>query len=273
MNNIPDKSVDMILCDLPYGVTAKCKWDVIIPLNDYIPVEIRAKRTFLNIDKFISWCYMQEKMNYKEAISYFNENKKNGLWTQYNRIIKDNGAICLFGSEPFSTYLRLSNLKMYKYDWYFIKEKGKGHLNAKKQPLRSVENICIFYKNQPIYNPQFKQGSPYKKINCSKNNLNKGVYGTTNDSFNTVNSSGKRYPTTDLYFTSVQRTLHPSQKPVPLCEYMIKTYTNEGDIVLDNCMGSGSTGVAALKLHRKFIGIELYENFFEISKDRIIVMK
>ena len=224
MKDIPDKSIDMILCDLPYGTT-QCKWDIIIPFDK--------------------------------------------LWEQYNRVIKDNGAIVLFGSEPFSSNLRLSNIKNYKYDWYFIKEKGKGHLNAKKQPLRSVENICVFYKKQPIYNPQFKPGLPYTKVNCSKNKFNKGVYGKTNESYDSINVDGKRYPTTDLYFTSVQRTIHPSQKPVALLEYLVKTYTNEGETVLDNCMGSGSTGVACVNTNRKFIGIELNKNYFNIAKQRI----
>lgn len=190
------------------------------------------------------------------------------IWKRLNKLIKPSGAIALFGSEPFSSFLRCSNIKDYKYDWYWRKEKGKGHLNAKKMPLKSVETISVFYKSLPTYNPQFEQGEPYKKINCSKTKLNKGVYGKTNESHDTI-SNGKRYPKTDLYFTSVQRTLHPTQKPVELLEYLIKTYTNEDDIVLDFTMGAGSTGVACINTNRKFIGIELDENYFNIATKRI----
>lgn len=168
------------------------------------------------------------------------------MWKRINKLIKPNGAIVLFGSEPFSSRLRMSNIKNYKYDWYWRKEKGKGHLNAKKMPLKSVETISIFYKKPPIYNPQFAIGEPYKKINCSKNKLNKGIYGETKESYNFINT-GIRYPKTDLFFTSVQRTLHPTQKPVALLEYLIKTYTNEGELVLDFTMGSGSTRSCYIK--------------------------
>lgn len=227
MDNISNKSIDMILADLPYGTT-NCKWDVVIPFDK--------------------------------------------LWEQYNRIIKDNGAIVLFGSEPFGSVLRMSNIKNYKYDWYWRKEKGKGHLNAKKMPLKSVETISVFYKKLPIYNPQMTVGEPYKKINCNKNSLNKGVYGTVASSWDSYNN-GERYPKTDLYFKSVQRTFHPTQKPIELLEYLIKTYTNEGDLVLDNCMGSGSCGVATLNTNRKFIGIELDDKYFNIAKERMELIK
>ena len=190
------------------------------------------------------------------------------LWERLNKLIKENGAIVLFGSEPFSSYLRISNIQKYKYDWYWRKEKGKGHLNAKKMPLKSVETISIFYNKPPIYNPQFGVGKPYVKRNCNKNTLNKGVYGTIQESCDTYND-GKRYPKTDIYFKSVQRTVHPTQKPIELMEYLVKTYTNEDETVLDFAMGSGSTGVACLNTNRKFIGIELDEKYFEIAKKRI----
>lgn len=229
MKFIDDKSIDMILCDLPYGTTA-CKWDSIIPFEP--------------------------------------------LWEQYERIIKDNGVIVLFGSEPFSSILRMSNIKNYKYDWYWIKEKGKGQLNAKKMPLKSVETISVFYKKPPIYNPQFLNGKPYNKLNCNKNNLNKGVYGNMNVSMDTVNS-GYRYPKTDIYFTSVQRTIHPTQKPVELCEYFINTYTNEGSLILDNCIGSGTTAEACIRTNRNFIGFDNGKDdktgrwWVDIANDRI----
>lgn len=190
------------------------------------------------------------------------------MWERINKLIKSNGAICLFGSEPFASALRMSNIKKYKYDWYWIKEKGKGHLNAKKMPLKSVETISVFYNSPPTYNPQFEKGLPYQKINCSKSKLNKGVYGKTKESYDTINN-GVRYPKTNLYFKSVQRTVHPTQKPVELLEYLIKTYTSENEIVLDFTMGSGSTGVACLNTNRKFIGIELDDKYFDIAKNRI----
>ena len=224
MYNIPNKSIDMILCDLPYGTT-QCKWDSVIPFDK--------------------------------------------LWQHYNRIIKDNGIIALFGSEPFASHLRMSNTKSYKYDWYWIKEKGKGHLNAKKMPLKSVETISIFYNKPPTYNPQFSIGLPYIKLNCNKNSLNKGVYGKVNESNDTINESGKRYPKTDIHFKSVQRTQHPTEKPIELLEYLIKTYTDEGESVLDNCIGSGSTAIACINTGRNYIGYELDKTYYDIALNRI----
>ena len=193
----------------------------------------------------------------------------NELWECIDQIKKDASTpIIIFGQEPFSSFVRMSNIELYKYDWYWIKEKGKGHLNAKKMPLKSVETISVFYNSPPTYNPQFEKGLPYQKINCSKSKLNKGVYGKTKESYDTINN-GVRYPKTNLYFKSVQRTVHPTQKPVELLEYLIKTYTSENEIVLDFTMGSGSTGVACLNTNRKFIGIELDDKYFDIAKNRI----
>lgn len=220
MKDIPDKSIDMILCDLPYGTTA-CKWDTIIPFQP--------------------------------------------LWEQYNRIIKDNGAIVLFGSEPFSSQLRMSNLKMYRYDWIWEKAKATLFTQCKKRPLNANEIISVFYKKQPTYNPQMEKGKPYKgrkKIKQSE----EWFFGTIRN-----DNNGTRYPRTVIKFKSGDRDgkLHPTQKPVDLLEYLIKTYTNKGEIVLDSCMGSGSTGVACKHTNRRFIGIELDENYFEIAKKRI----
>lgn len=230
MKDIPDESIDMILCDLPYGMSA-CKWDIIIPFDK--------------------------------------------LWREYNRIIKDNGAICLFGLEPFSSKLRISNLDFYKYDWIWRKPRGTGHLNAKKQPLRDVENISVFYKKQCIYNPQFTKGEPYSSLKGGKTAkvsesgvttygkfMNGAEYRNDNDGF--------RYPKQVIEFGVVERnTVHPTQKPVALLEYLIRTYTNENDTILDSCMGSGSTGIAALNTNRNFIGMELDENYFQIAEKRI----
>ena len=188
------------------------------------------------------------------------------LWEQYNRIIKDNGAIVLFGAEPFSSHLRLSNLKNYKYDWVWEKERGTGFLNAKKQPLRIIENILVFYKKQCVYTPQMV-GSE-KRV---KKRLNKPQT-TDNYSFSMqpVKSEYKgRYPTNYLMFNRDKTKIHPTQKPVALLEYLIKTYSNEGELVLDNCAGSGSTGVACQNLKRKYILMEKEEKYYNISKERL----
>lgn len=220
MKDIPDKSIDMILCDLPYGTTV-CKWDTIIPFDK--------------------------------------------LWEQYNRIIKDNGAIVLFGNEPFSSQLRLSNLKNYKYDWVWDKKRGSNFATVKIRPFNSFENIMVFYKKQPTYNPQMWKSTPYT---CNQGYVGEAKQtGLYRDNVITVNN-GDRYPLTILSF-SKEAGLHPTQKPVALLEYLIKTYTNEGGVVLDNCMGSGSTGVACVNTNRNFIGIELDENYFKIAKERI----
>ena len=223
MKDIPDKSVDCIITDLPYGTT-QCKWDTIIPFEP--------------------------------------------LWKQYNRIIKDNGAIVLFGTEPFSSHLRLSNLKNYKYDWIWDKVKGTGFLNAKRQPMRNHELISVFYKKQCTYNPQKTYGHKMKKSYRSKD-LQTDVYGEMKNDY--TYESTERYPRSiQVFSTDTQNSsLHPTQKPVALIEYLIKTYTNDGELVFDSCRGSGTTGVACINTNRRFIGIELDNNYFEIAKNRI----
>ena len=230
MKNIPDGSVDLVLCDLPYGTT-DCAWDTILPLNL--------------------------------------------LWNQYERIIKNDGAIVLFGSEPFSSSLRISNLKLYKYDWVWDKIQGANFLNVKYQPLKNVENIMVFSKGritngkrEPIkYNPQGVQTTNILKTNCADY---KGSFGSSSVKKGKVYmSTGTGYPKCILQFQKDKSAFHPTQKPVALLEYLIKTYTNEGDVVLDNCMGSGSTGVACVNTNRHFIGIELDEGYFNIAKKRI----
>ena len=220
MKQVPDKSIDLILCDLPYGTT-KCKWDVVIPFDK--------------------------------------------LWAQYNRIIKDNGAIVLFGNEPFSSQLRLSNLKNYKYDWVWDKKRGSNFATVKIRPFNSFANIMVFYKKQPTYNPQMWKSTPYT---CKQGYVGVAKQtGLYRDDVITVNN-GDRYPLTILSF-SKETGLHPTQKPVALLEYLIKTYTNEGDTVLDNCMGSGSTGVACKNTNREFIGMELDEKYYKIACERL----
>ena len=268
MKEIPSKSVDMILCDLPYQVT-KNKWDIIIPMNDYVIINDEV----LEKDKF----YLQQFMKgltKKEIDKIWKENKQEGLWSHYNRVVKDNGAILLFGQDIFSAQLINSNLKMYKYKWFWKKDRPSGFLNAKKMPLKDVEEILVFYKKCPIYNPQFWEGIPlhgmgtkYKEGNLGNNNYGKFA-SHTNPSANREGDT-KKCPRQVLEFKRPHPPIFPTQKPVDLCEYLIKTYTNEGDLVLDNCMGSGSTGVACKNLNRRFIGIELNSETFNLAKDRI----
>ena len=193
------------------------------------------------------------------------------MWEQLNRIIKPNGAIVLFGSEPFSSALRMSNIKNYKYDWVWEKSRPIGFLNVKKMPLKNIETISIFYKKIPTYNPQGVVKIDKKKVNDnSKNGNNKtGLSGHNGGKMNgEYIQEYTNYPKQILSFPS-ERGLHPTQKPIALMEYLIKTYTNENETVLDFTMGSGSTGVAAKNTNRKFIGIEQDENYFNISKERI----
>jgi len=191
------------------------------------------------------------------------------MWEQLNRIIKPNGAIVLFGSEPFSSALRMSNIKNYKYDWIWEKSKATNFLNAKKQPLRAKENILIFYKKQPTYNPQMTKGKSYNK-GIRKEQSEDDVYGSFNQT--EVKSEGDRYPRDVMYFKTAEsegKTFHKTQKPVALMEYLIKTYTNENETVLDFTMGSGTTMVACKNLNRNGIGIEKDENYFKIAQERI----
>lgn len=263
MKDIPDKSVDMILCDLPYGTTQN-KWDSVIPLNDYV----------LFNDKKIEKTeyYMTQALNglnKKDIDSEWKKNKIDGIWTHYNRIIKDNGAIVLFAQTPFDKVLGNSNLKMLKYEWIWEKTTATGHLNAKKMPMKAHENILVFYKKLPVYNPQKTYGHTpvhsYTKYQDDGSNYGKTAVGISGG------GSTERYPrSVQVFKTDKQKcALHPTQKPVSLCEFLIKTYTNENDIVLDNTMGSGTTGIACINTNRKFIGIELEENYFNISINRI----
>ena len=190
------------------------------------------------------------------------------MWEQLKRIIKPNGAIVLFGGEPFSSLLRCSNLKMFKYDWVWEKSKATGFLNSKKQPLRAHEIISVFYSKQPTYNPQMINGESYNK-GVRKEQTENDVYGRFNQV--EVKSDGLRFPRSVQYFKTAESEggFHKTQKPVALLEYLIKTYTQENETVLDFTMGSGSTLVAAKNTNRNAIGIELDEKYFEIAKTRI----
>jgi len=182
----------------------------------------------------------------------------------YERIIKDNGAIVLFSQMPFSAELVHSNLKLFKYEWIWQKDNGTGFLNAKKMPLKIHENILVFYKRLPLYNPQMRIGFKPYKCKQGRHSTNYGAY----EQGHITESNGERYPIDIIKFKK-DAGLHPTQKPVELLEYLIKTYTNENETVLDNCMGSGSTGVACINTNRNFIGYELDEKYFEIAEKRL----
>ena len=226
MKRIPDKSVDSIITDHPYGIT-KLKWDSIIPLDR--------------------------------------------LWEQYNRIIKDNGAIVLFGQEPFSSQLRMSNIKNFKYDWYWEKERLTNIAQVKKRAGKTVETISVFYNKQCTYNPQMQKHKGDKRTNKVKNGkLGELVDGGTKK-VKEYNDTGWRYPTQVLKFKRdiLTSNLHKTQKPLALVEFLVRSYTNEGDTVLDSCMGSGTTAIACLNTERNFIGFELNKEYFEIAQNRI----
>ena len=193
------------------------------------------------------------------------------LWQQYQRLIKDKGVIIIFASEPFASKLRLSNLEWYKYDLYWKKEKPTNFMNLKKRPGKLTENICVFYKNQPTYNPQMVKHEGKLVKNSPKGKFNSEVSSKWDRHITPYVDTGYRYPCDVLEFRreKLGSTLHPTQKPLALLEYLVKTYSNEGDLILDNCMGSGTTGVAAKRLQRDFVGIELDENYFNIAKKRI----
>lgn len=223
MRDIPDKSIDMILCDLPYGTTA-CKWDTVIPFEP--------------------------------------------LWSQYKRIIKENGAITLFATQPFASNLIVSNIKGFKHEWIWQKEKGVGFQVAKYRPMQEHEHILIFTKKGEKVN--------YYPIKEKRNKIIKSKGASSKSGSSPLAYiSEHNYTYTDKYPTSIKQfkrdnnKIHPTQKPVALLEYLIKTYTQEGEVVLDNCMGSGSTGVACVNTGRSFIGVELDPNYYNIAKERI----
>ena len=217
MADIADGSVDMILCDMPYGTTA-CKWDTIIPFEL--------------------------------------------LWAQYRRIAKRSAAIVLTASQPFTTALIASNMREFRYTWVWEKEQGVNFMLAKKQPLKVHEDVCVFYRDLPAYSPQMTAGRPYVS-----GKGNSGEVTGCREKVQTIND-GTRYPRSIQQFGR-QTGIHPTQKPVALMEYLIHTYTQEGETVLDNCMGSGTTGVACINTGRSFIGIERDEKYFQIATDRI----
>jgi len=222
LKTLPSESIDMILCDLPYGTTC-CSWDVIIPLEP--------------------------------------------LWAEYERVIKPNGAIVLFAAQPFTSILACSNLKLFRYEWIYEKPAATGFMNAKKQPMRAHENILVFYKRQPTYNPIKTHG--HKRQTAKRRDIGSEHYGKQLKI--QAYDSTERYPRSVQIFSSdkQKQAFHPTQKPVAICEYLIRTYTNPGETVLDNTMGSGTTGVACVNTGRKFIGMEQKQEYFDIAHERL----
>jgi site-specific DNA-methyltransferase (adenine-specific) len=229
---IPDKSVDMILCDLPYGTTA-CKWDTVIPFKP--------------------------------------------LWEQYKRIIKDNRAIVLTASQPFTTALGASNIEMLKYAWCWEKSNAGDCMNVKNKPMKKHEDILVFSngttanksERRMLYNPQGLTPCTKKRSGCDYSTTNEHSFKAPRPSHKAYIQEFENYPIDLIYFPNDKNAVHPTQKPVALFEYLIKTYTNEGDTVLDNCIGSGTTAIACLSTKRNFIGIEKEEKYWKIAIDRI----
>ena len=226
MKEIPDVSIDMILCDLPYGTTA-CKWDNIIHFEP--------------------------------------------LWEQYKRVIKSNGAIVLTASQPFTSALVMSNPKMFRYEWIWEKDRATLFQHANKMPMKKHEDVVVFYKKAPTYNPQFTIGKPYTDKRTTRKGMDGLIVGGCETTKKPVINEGKRFPVSIIAIPCEvnRKHLHPTQKPVALFEYLIKTYTNEGELVLDNCIGSGTTAIAAINTNRNYIGFELDEKYYEIANERI----
>lgn len=225
MKDIQDRSVDMVLCDLPYGTTQN-KWDSVIDF------EI--------------------------------------LWNEYKRVCKESAAIVLNSAQPFTAKLICSNINDFKYCWIWEKSQYVGHLNAYKMPMRAHEEICVFYQNQPKYNYQLEQKNPHDIRPDTKKRSKNSCYGSHYKESKRSIPKDKKLPGSIIKFNNCQDRQHPTQKPVALFEYLIKTYTDKGDLVLDNCIGSGTTAVAAINTHRKFIGIEKEQKYVEVAKLRIM---
>lgn len=223
MKSLPDDSVDMVLCDLPYGTTA-CAWDSVIQFDM--------------------------------------------LWPEYLRVTKDSSAIVLTADQPFTTHLIASRPKLFRHRWVWEKTHSTGFMNANRMPLKSVEDVCVFYKRLPTYNPQGVKPSSKKKVRYAEKP--ETVYGGSRSlGLGEYTQKFENYPRQVLRFGRDGKTIHPTQKPIALMEYLVRTYTNEGDTVLDNCMGSGTTGVACVNTGRRFIGMEMDGGYFEIARGRI----
>ena len=264
MKKIDDKSIDLIFPDLPYGTT-NCDWDSTIPLNDYVII----KNKILYEREYLLHCYQNKNKSFEYCRDWFNENKQVGLWSHYERIIKDSGVIALWAQSPFDKELVSSNKRLYRYEWIIEKTKATGHLNAKKMPMKAHESILIFYKKLPKYNPQMTEGhDPVHSY--TKHTTDGNCYGNTKVGISGGGST-QRYPRDVLKFSwdTQKNNLHNCQKPVEACEYIIKTYTDEGYLILDNTAGSMTTAIAAINTGRKYICMEKDKEIFEIGKNRV----
>lgn len=279
MDKLIDKGivVDAIITDPPYGTTA-CSWDSIIPFNNYI-MQLKSKRSKKLIPIYKDEYILQEikkGSKYEEICNWFDKNSNEGMWQKLNKLIKPNGAIVLFGNEPFSSALRMSNIKMYKYDFKWEKQSGANFLNLKYQPSKVHEDVTIFgkmatsysTKGTLTYNPQMEEGKPYSQKSGMQKTTNSNSSVRSKIKQVVTENNGYRYPRSIKKFHKDSIKLFPTQKPVALMEYLIKTYTNENELVLDFTMGSGTTGVACKNLNRNFIGIEKEEKYYKIACER-----
>ena len=279
MQYIPDKSIDCIICDLPYGTTA-CEWDTVLPLNDYIIDEDGKIR---NIDEYFLRCFTK-KYDFDYVEAEWNWKKQLGLWSHYNRIIKDNGAVVLFASQPFTTQLANSNLPCLRESLVWLKNKSGSGLQAKQKHIKVHEDILIFSKKgKYTFNPQkwlvdkkefLTQRKTFNEIEVGNNIYSKMIKKQKEDTGerNPISIVSCRVPfnasKSKTYSDEVEVRQHPTQKPIELLEYLVKTYSNEGDVILDNCIGSGTTAVACINTNRNYIGFETNPDYYQIAIDR-----
>lgn len=262
---IEERSINLIIIDPPYGRT-HCKWDSVIPMDDYVELKVKKKIKKINIEDYISSSINRNK-KVSTIMRRFEENKKSGLWSLINRVIKPNGTIVIFSQSPFTSYINNSNINDFKHEIIYEKPNATGFLNANRMPLRAHENISIFCKKKPTYNPQKTTGhirKRFRKVSRAHECYNI-------DSKRIIYDSVERFPRSVIKFPSdkQKQSLHPTQKPVELLKWLVSSFSNEKDLVLDFTAGSFTTGVACKELNRKFIGIEKEEKYILIGKERL----
>lgn len=264
LNGIPAHSVNLILADPPYGITHQA-WDTVLPFEDFIMKD----RKLLSLSEFLLSCY-KAGISYVDAMSEWTQNKQQGIWKQLDRILTENGAVILFSAGAYTKTLMDGKTIPWRYNLIWQKTSPVGFLNANRMPLRAHEDILVFYKKLPTYNPQKTSGHP-RKVSTAEHKRNSKMTEDYGKYKAKSYDSTERFPTSVLTFATDKQkcAAHGTQKPVALCEWLIRSYTNEGDTVLDFCMGSGSTGVAAMNTNRNFIGIEKNADFFVVAKERI----
>lgn len=270
MSKFPNNSVDMVLCDLPYGTTQN-KWDSIIPLNDYY---LNSKGISLNYMEFMVEAY-RRSYSFEKATELWNNHKQAGLWTLYNRLLKPHGVVALTASQPFTSTVVNSNKSEFRHEWIWIKNRGSNFANTVREPFKEHESVLIFSKGRWVYNKQMqvRTGTGLSRVKYDFNTV------TASENYmkfeRASESKGKelRVPSSWQKFNTDTSGLHPTIKPVPLFEYLIKTYTNEGDVVLDNCAGSGTLGEACINTNRDYIMIEKEQKYFDVITNRISNLK